>query len=89
MDRFGRRPLLLWGSFFMTIAHLIIAILVGKFSDNWPAHRSAGWISVGFVRFSALGILICFIAISNLQIVAVLYAQLRRILGPRAMGIAF
>lgn len=54
MDRFGRRPLLLWGSLCMTIAHLIIAILVGKFSDDWPAHRSAGWISVGFLMFYML-----------------------------------
>ncbi|KAG8532806.1 uncharacterized protein KY384_002684 [Bacidia gigantensis] len=28
MDRFGRRPLLLWGSFFMAVSHLIIAVLV-------------------------------------------------------------
>ncbi|EME40255.1 hypothetical protein DOTSEDRAFT_137433 [Dothistroma septosporum NZE10] len=39
MDRFGRRPLLLIGSAAMFIAHLIIATLVGKFPDNWPAHR--------------------------------------------------
>ncbi|KAI9876134.1 MAG: hypothetical protein M1830_007276 [Pleopsidium flavum] len=43
MDRFGRRPLLLWGSVLMTISHLIIAVLVGKFSSNWPAHRTEGW----------------------------------------------
>lgn len=49
MDRFGRRPLLLWGSLSMTVAHLIIAVLVGKFSGNWPAHRDAGWTSVAFV----------------------------------------
>ena len=34
MDRFGRRPLLLWGSLFMTLSHFIIAILVGKFSSD-------------------------------------------------------
>ncbi|MCJ1304822.1 hypothetical protein MMC08_007635 [Hypocenomyce scalaris] len=43
MDRFGRRPLLLWGSAGMAISHIIIAILVGKFSSNWPAHRAEGW----------------------------------------------
>lgn len=51
LDRFGRRPPLLWGSFFMTISHLIIAILVGLFSTNWLAHRAEGWISVGFLLF--------------------------------------
>lgn len=33
----------------MTASHLIISILVGKFSHDRPAHRSAGWISVAFV----------------------------------------
>ena len=49
MDRFGRRPLLLWGSAGMAISHIIIAILVGKFSSNWPAHRAEGWVSVAFL----------------------------------------
>ena len=54
MDRFGRRPLLLWGSFFMFISHFIIAILVGKFSDDWPNHKAAGWVSVAFLLFYML-----------------------------------
>lgn len=54
MDRFGRRPLLLWGSFSMTLSHLIIAILVGKFSSDWPGHRAAGWVSVAFLLFYML-----------------------------------
>lgn len=54
MDRFGRRPLLLWGSMFMTLSHLIIAILVGKFSSDWPGHRAAGWVSVAFLLFYML-----------------------------------
>jgi MFS family permease len=49
MDSFGRRPILLGGSVMMFIAHLIIAILVGKFSSNWPAHRSEGWASVALL----------------------------------------
>ena len=54
MDRYGRRPLLLWGSIFMTIAQMIIAILVAKFSHSWPSHRDAGWISVAFLLFYML-----------------------------------
>ncbi|CAD6573763.1 MAG: hypothetical protein ASARMPREDX12_006232 [Alectoria sarmentosa] len=54
MDKFGRRPLLLWGSCFMTLSHLIIAILVGKFSSDWPDHRAAGWVSVAFLLFYML-----------------------------------
>ncbi|KFY31313.1 hypothetical protein V493_01217 [Pseudogymnoascus sp. VKM F-4281 (FW-2241)] len=51
MDRFGRRSLLLYGSVCMFFSHLIIAILVGKFSDDWPSHKPEGWTSVGFLLF--------------------------------------
>ncbi|KAL8889296.1 MAG: hypothetical protein Q9215_003420 [Flavoplaca cf. flavocitrina] len=54
IDRFGRRPLLLWGSFFMTISHLIIAVFVGKYSQNWPAHRGPGWASAALLLFYML-----------------------------------
>jgi sugar porter (SP) family MFS transporter len=49
MDRLGRRPLLLTGSALMFIAHLTIAVLVGKYSDNWPGHRIEGWVSVAML----------------------------------------
>jgi MFS family permease len=51
MDSLGRRFLLLWGALFMTICHVIIAILVGLYSDNWPAHRTQGWVSVALLLF--------------------------------------
>lgn len=51
MDRFGRRSLLLWGALFMTLSHIIIAVLVGLFSNNWPAHRPQGWASVALLLF--------------------------------------
>ncbi|GAB0132372.1 hypothetical protein EsDP_00000812 [Epichloe bromicola] len=54
LDRFGRRKILLWGSIGMFISHFIIAILVGKFSSNWPAHKAEGWTSVAFLLFYML-----------------------------------
>ena len=54
MGSIGRRPLLLWGSFFMTLSHIVIAVLVGRFSNNWPGHRDAGWFSVAFLLFYML-----------------------------------
>lgn len=51
MDRFGRRPLLLIGSTLMFVAHLIIAVLVGKFNKSWPSHRAEGWTAVAFLLF--------------------------------------
>jgi MFS family permease len=49
MDSLGRRPLLLIGAAIMGISHIIIAALVGIYSDNWPAHRPQGWTSVAFL----------------------------------------
>lgn len=51
MDRFGRRKLLMLGSAAMFVAHLIISVLVGKISDNWPTHRPEGWASVAMLFF--------------------------------------
>ena len=51
MDFFGRRPLLLVGSALMSLSHIIIAILVGKFGNSWPSHRAEGWVSVAFLFF--------------------------------------
>ncbi|KAL3472391.1 general substrate transporter [Aspergillus californicus] len=49
MDSLGRRPLLLWGAAIMGISHIVIAVLVGLFSDNWEAHRPQGWVCVAFL----------------------------------------
>lgn len=49
MDKLGRRTLLLGGALGMTVSHVVIAVLVGLFSDNWPAHRPQGWVSVAFL----------------------------------------
>jgi MFS family permease len=51
MDRFGRRPLLLWGAALMFIAHMIIAVLVGKFSHAWADYKTEGWVAVAFLFF--------------------------------------
>ncbi|RAK73004.1 sugar porter family MFS transporter [Aspergillus fijiensis CBS 313.89] len=57
MDSIGRRPLLLWGAAIMALCHIIISVLVGLYSDNWPAHRGPGWASVAllFVYMIAFG----------------------------------
>jgi MFS family permease len=51
LDQFGRRNTLLCGAFFMAISHIIIAIIVGLFEDDWAAHSTAGWVAVAFVYF--------------------------------------
>ncbi|KAF5878399.1 putative proliferating cell nuclear antigen protein [Botrytis fragariae] len=51
MDRYGRRPLLMIGSFFMTISHVMIAVMVCLFSYDWHTHQAAAWVSVAFLLF--------------------------------------
>ncbi|KAF1970344.1 general substrate transporter [Bimuria novae-zelandiae CBS 107.79] len=51
MDRFGRRPLLLVGAALMSVSHLIIAVLVGKFGDQWSSYKTEGWVAVAFLFF--------------------------------------
>ena len=55
MDRIGRKPLLLWGSLIMFVSHLIISILVGKYSHDWPSYRPEGWASVAMLLVYMLG----------------------------------
>ncbi|KAI0753157.1 general substrate transporter [Daedaleopsis nitida] len=49
IDRVGRRPLLRWGSIAMALSHLLIAVLVYRYSAAWPAHPLAARVSVGCV----------------------------------------
>lgn len=51
MDTLGRRKLLIIGAVLMAIAHIIIAAMVGIYSDNWPAHQTQGWVSAAFLLF--------------------------------------
>ncbi|KAI8724175.1 MFS domain-containing protein [Fusarium sp. LHS14.1] len=54
LDRFGRRTILLIGSVLTVMPLVIIAIMVGLFSDSWPTHRAEGWTSVAFLLFYML-----------------------------------
>lgn len=54
MDVVGRRKLLLGGAALMALSHVIIAALVGIYSDDWPSHKAEGWTSVAFLLFYML-----------------------------------
>ncbi|EIM91189.1 general substrate transporter [Stereum hirsutum FP-91666 SS1] len=49
IDKIGRKPILISGAFIMAACHFIVAILTARFSDDWPAHRAAGWVACAFV----------------------------------------
>ncbi|KAI8137384.1 general substrate transporter [Fennellomyces sp. T-0311] len=49
LDHFGRKPMLLTASAFMTCCMVIIAVITGLFSDDWPNHTREGWVAVVFV----------------------------------------
>ncbi|KAJ6113871.1 hypothetical protein N7523_007188 [Penicillium sp. IBT 18751x] len=51
MDTLGRRKLLLGGSVGMAVSHIVIAILVAKYSYDWEAHQTMGWVSAAFLLF--------------------------------------
>lgn len=46
IDKIGRRTLAIWGGFSMGIPYIVIAILYGLYSDDWPAHPAAGWAAI-------------------------------------------
>lgn len=49
MDHIGRRPLLMWGSAAMCISHVVVAVLVGLYSSDWPANQDKAWAGVSFI----------------------------------------
>ncbi|CAH0047574.1 unnamed protein product [Clonostachys solani] len=54
IDRFGRKTTLLWGTVGAFIPLLVIAILVARFSSDWPSHTAEGWACVGLLFFYML-----------------------------------
>lgn len=51
MDKFGRRPLTIWGAAMMGVPHCIMAGIVGSYSDSWPEHRAVAWFGVALLYF--------------------------------------
>ncbi|KAL4898071.1 MFS monosaccharide transporter [Aspergillus ambiguus] len=54
LDRIGRRKLAILGGATMAVPHLVIAGLVSRFSNDWPAHRAVGWFCVALIYFYVL-----------------------------------
>ncbi|WWC60053.1 uncharacterized protein I303_102616 [Kwoniella dejecticola CBS 10117] len=49
LDRVGRKPPLLLGSAVNTASHVIVAIMIAKFSGDWDAHQGPAWVGVSFI----------------------------------------
>ncbi|SAM01745.1 hypothetical protein [Absidia glauca] len=49
LDKFGRKKFLLTASVGLSIAMIVVAIIVGKFEDDWPNHTKEGWVAVAFI----------------------------------------
>ncbi|KAM0750592.1 putative hexose transport-related protein [Meredithblackwellia eburnea MCA 4105] len=49
LDKAGRKPPLLIGSFANSICHIVVAVLIAKFSSDWAAHAGQAWAAVGFL----------------------------------------
>lgn len=46
IDKIGRRKLAIWGAVGMGIPYVVIAILYGLYSYDWPGNPVAGWVCV-------------------------------------------
>lgn len=53
-DRIGRKPLLIVGAVMMGCCHFIVAAIIAQCSDNWEAHKAAGWVAVVFIWLFAV-----------------------------------
>lgn len=49
IDRLGRRPLLLLGSFGMLCTLVIVSVLVAKFNGQWDEHRPEAWAGIAML----------------------------------------
>ncbi|KIX01908.1 uncharacterized protein Z518_07847 [Rhinocladiella mackenziei CBS 650.93] len=49
IDKFGRKPMLIWGSVVMWISMVIPGIIVAKFQHDWAAHTAGAWTAVTFI----------------------------------------
>lgn len=49
LDKFGRKKFLLTASVGLSIAMIVVAVIVGKFEDDWPNHTKEGWVAVAFI----------------------------------------
>jgi sugar porter (SP) family MFS transporter len=57
VDQVGRKPVMVSGAFLMGVCHLIIAVLVGLFHNDWQNHQAAaaGWAACSLVWVFSLG----------------------------------
>ncbi|KIR78596.1 monosaccharide transporter [Cryptococcus gattii EJB2] len=49
IDRVGRKPLLLFGSTANTICHVVVAVVMAKFSHDWVRYSKEAWLAVAFI----------------------------------------
>lgn len=51
IDKVGRKPLLLFGSFGMLATMVIVGVLASQFQQDWASHGAAGWAAVAMIWF--------------------------------------
>ncbi|KAF5003180.1 hypothetical protein FDECE_10248 [Fusarium decemcellulare] len=49
IDKFGRKPMLIWGSIVMWICMVIPGIIVAKLQHDWVKNMAGGWTAVVFI----------------------------------------
>lgn len=49
LDRVGRKPPLIFGSICNTICHIIVAVIMAKYSHDWVKYHNEAWVAVAFI----------------------------------------
>lgn len=49
IDKFGRKPMLIWGSVVMWISMVIPGIIVAKLQHDWVSNMADAWTAVTFI----------------------------------------
>ena len=55
IDQWGRKPTLIVGAVIMGLCQFVVAGIIARSQDNWPAHRAAGWTAVVFIWIFSIG----------------------------------
>lgn len=49
LDKVGRKPVLLFGSFGMTASHFIVGAMIARYSYDWETNQVQAWVGVAFI----------------------------------------